>query len=97
MKVAAVVSRWIKVRSEGERRLERCKAERLCTACLQPLGPDEKPKRGLHRNTCYFRVRDLLLRGEVTEAELLAAGEILPRATPGPKPRHPLTLKYGHR
>lgn len=93
MRVAVFGRRWIKVTREGQQRVKRCKEKRLCTSCLKPLG-DQKPIRGQHPTSCYHVTYDLIASGKVTEAELIEAGHILPKATPGRKPTNPTAIQF---
>lgn len=64
------------------------------TKCLMPLCPNDAWSRGLCI-TCLSHARHLIQRGEITEAELIESGKLLPpRRTRGPSERGSARRKW---
>ncbi len=57
-------------------------ASGLCLDCGKPIPPNNQKRRGLHQ-ACYQRAKRLLDQKEFTDAELVAAGLMLPAETGG--------------
>lgn len=81
------------MRKSARERVEKAKAEKLCTGCMLPRG-DSRIVRGQHFSTCYKASLRLIASGVVTESELVASGRMLPKAKPGRKASNPITLEY---
>lgn len=64
----------------------------ICTRCGKPIPENVKPVRGAHY-ACYRRLIRMVREGLITEAEVVAAGMLLP---PEPGGRLPSTKKLDY-
>lgn len=89
MRAAISIIRWVEVKKEAKERLAKCASERLCTACMEPLG-DGKAIRGMHPK-CEQATMRAIQQGKTTEKERVSEGKMLERAKPGRKPTNAVT------
>lgn len=76
-------------------RRERLQAAEKCLGCEEPLG-ETRSFRGLC-GTCYRGARYRLRKGQVTEAELVEDGYLLPGRSAGPVPANSFTRMLAER
>jgi hypothetical protein len=75
----------VKVTADGDRRLERCDREGLCTACLNKIPAGAKSVRG-QCMTCYPNTMKKIAAKKVSENQLIREGKIKKAGRPGRKP-----------
>lgn len=91
MKLRVFIERFVDVKPAVRKRLEKCNAEHLCTACLQPLG-DVTAIRGTHPK-CRKAQQRAIAAGIVTEEQLVQSGRLLEAASAGRKPSNLATIE----
>jgi hypothetical protein len=72
-------------------RLAKCEREKLCVACLKPLGTT-RVIRGCHES-CWKATKRAVAAGKFTEEERIAEGKILPAASGGRNPTNPVSIE----
>lgn len=91
MRVLVFEKRWIEVRKAARDRILRCQSERLCVACLEPIGSEE-PIRGCHIR-CYHATYRAIKRGKFTDLQRVQDGKLLEAKERGRKPSNPVSLE----
>lgn len=89
MRVLVIEKRWVEVKKTARERIAKCERERLCVACLEPLG-DEEPMRGCHCR-CYHATYRAIKSGKFTDSQRVQDGKLLEPQPAGRKPSNPVS------
>lgn len=92
MKVQIQVSDWVEMKRSAMQRIEKCKRENLCVACLGSLDGEKKVVRGCHER-CYAATQKAIRTKKFTEAQRIADGKFLAAEPGGRKPCNPVTVE----
>jgi preprotein translocase subunit YajC len=95
MRIAITEVRWIEVRKSARLRIAKAEQERLCVACMEPLG-DQEPIRGCHPK-CYRATLRSIHAGNCTESERMEDGKLLEKRDAGRKPSNPVSKETAKR
>jgi hypothetical protein len=81
--------RYLEVNAAAEQRVADARKQKLCVACMEPLGSDV-PIRGCHCK-CHRATLRAIERGDTTEIQRVLEGKFLPKKKGGRKPSNPVT------
>lgn len=91
LQLPVVEARMVSLSNSARKRVEQADQERLCVACMKPLGA-ERGIRGCH-GSCHHATLRAIETGKWTENQRVTAGKLLPKGRPGPKPSNPVTIE----
>jgi len=91
MRVALIEIGYIEVKRSAKQRLAKAEDEKLCVACMKPLG-EGRVKRGCHER-CYRATLRAIEKGQLTLADRLADGKILEAGDGGRRPSNPVSIE----
>lgn len=83
--------KFVKLTKEATERIAKAERERLCVACLNPLG-SSRVIRGCHE-ACKKATERAIARGDFTEEERVRDGKLLSGHAGGRKPTNPVTIE----
>jgi hypothetical protein len=91
MQIAIQTLRYITLKKAAMNRIAMAERDKLCCACLQPLG-DSRVIRGCHER-CVKATKRAVAAGKFTEDERIAQGKILSASSGGRKPSNPVSIE----
>ncbi len=92
MRVQIQVFDWVDMKRSAMQRIEKCKRENLCVACLESLEGEKKVVRGCHER-CYAATQKARRLKKFTESQRVAEGKFLAKEPGGRKPSNPVTVE----
>lgn len=91
MQVLSFERRWIAVKRSAQNRVNKCRQDDLCFACMEKFLPDEMRTRDVHLR-CYHATFRAIKAGKTTEQERMAEGKLGESAARGRKPSNPVSV-----
>ena len=91
MQVRMIVMRYVTLNKAARQRIAKAEAERLCVACMEPIG-ESRVKRGCHER-CYRATLRAIAKGLTTEQARMQEGKFLECDTPGRKLSNPVSVE----
>lgn len=92
MRVRIFKDEWVEMKRSAMQRIERCKKENLCVACMESLEGEKRVLRGCHER-CHSATMRAIAKGVVTEELRVADGKLLERSPGGRKPCNAVTVE----
>lgn len=89
--LTTTVLRWVEVKPEAQRRVEKAAKQNLCVACMKPLD-DTRTICGCHER-CYRATMRCVARNETTIADEVAKGCFVLSTTRGGDALNPVTKR----
>jgi hypothetical protein len=93
MRLEVFERKFVTVKREAIKRIDRCRQEGLCRACLEPVLPGEKTIRDIHLR-CYHATFRAVRAGKTTWADRLAEGKIGEVGPVGRKPTNAVSAEF---
>lgn len=84
---------WIDMKRSSVSRIDKCRRENLCVACLGSLEGEKRVLRGCHER-CHAATMRAIAKGATTEQARIADGKLLERSPGGRKPSNPVTVEF---
>lgn len=92
MRVSFFRHEWIEMKRSAIARVEKCRRENLCVACMESLDGEKRVLRGCHER-CHAATMRAIQRGDVTEEARIAEGKLLEKSPGGRKPSNPVSIE----
>jgi hypothetical protein len=91
MQLMIKVLKIIHMKKSALDRLAKAEREKLCVACMKPLG-ESRVIRGCHES-CWKATKRAVAAGKFTEEQRVQEGKMLPAASGGRNPVNPVSIE----
>lgn len=92
MRVSFLRVEWLEMKRSAVARVEKCRRENLCVACMESLDGEKRVLRGCHER-CHAATMRAIARGDVSEESRISDGKLLEKSPGGRKPSNPVTVE----